>query len=567
MNKFIYILSFTAILLFANDSFSCTNFIVTKGASTDGSVMVTYAADSHVLYGELYHYTAQKYPLGSKMKIFCWDTGEYLGEIPQALETYNVVGNVNEYQVAIGETTYGGREELWEKNGILDYGSLIYIALQRSKTAREAMKLIVELTNEYGYASEGESFSICDKNEAWIFELIGKGAGEKGIVWVARLIPDGYISAHANQARITTFPFQKKNDWFNPKQTVFNSTDVITFARKKGYFKGKDENFSFSDTYNPLTFSGARACELRVWAFFNHVSVDMAQYWGYATGTDMKLDKNNNLYDTAGYYCTNRMPLWIKPNRKISNLDLFKFMGDHLEGTELDMSKDFGAGPYACPYRWRPMTWKYNNKAYIHERTTGTQQTGFSFVAQLRSYMPDKIGAINWFGTDDCANTVYVPMIASITEIPHCFAVGNGNIMNFTMESSFWITNLVTNFAYTRYNAINPEIQAAQDNLYTLFFKELKSFDEEMLQILSNDSEAAQKTINNFSKKQAETFHSTWTNLFGYLFAKYLDGNIKTAKELPEGYKYIAPKVEQPPFPEWYYQKIVESNGNNLMEK
>ncbi len=567
MNKFIYILSFTAILLFANDSFSCTNFIVTKGASTDGSVMVTYAADSHVLYGELYHYTAQKYPLGSKMKIFCWDTGEYLGEIPQALETYNVVGNVNEYQVAIGETTYGGREELWEKNGILDYGSLIYIALQRSKTAREAMKLIVELTNEYGYASEGESFSICDKNEAWIFELIGKGAGEKGIVWVARLIPDGYISAHANQARITTFPFQKKNDWFNPKQTVFNSPDVITFARKKGYFKGKDENFSFSDTYNPLTFSGARACELRVWAFFNHVSDDMAQYWGYATGTDMKLDKNNNLYDTAGYYCTNRMPLWIKPNRKISNLDLFKFMGDHLEGTELDMSKDFGAGPYACPYRWRPMTWKYNNKAYIHERTTGTQQTGFSFVAQLRSYMPDKIGAINWFGTDDCANTVYVPMIASITEIPHCFAVGNGNIMNFTMESSFWITNLVTNFAYTRYNAINPEIQAAQDNLYTLFFKELKSFDEEMLQILSNDSEAAQKTINNFSKKQAETFHSTWTNLFGYLFAKYLDGNIKTAKELPEGYKYIAPKVEQPPFPEWYYQKIVESNGNNLMEK
>lgn len=566
MNK-IYLLSLIVLMFLTQNSFSCTNFIVTKGASTDGSVMISYSADSHVLYGELYHYSAQKYLSGTKMKIYEWDTGAYMGEIAQALETYNVVGNVNEYQVAIGETTYGGREELSEKNGILDYGSLIYIALQRSKTAREAMKIIAELCAEYGYCSSGESFSVCDKNEAWIFELIGKGKGEKGIVWVARLIPDGYISAHANQARITTFPFQKKNDWFNPKQTVFNSPDVITFARKKGYFNGKDENFSFSDTYNPITFGGARFCELRVWAFFNRVSDEMSKYWGYATGNDMIFDKDITKYDSLGFYCTNRMPLWVKPNKKISNIDMFKFMGDHLEGTELDMSKDFGAGAYNCPYRWRPMEWEYNNKKYIHERTTATQQTGFSFVAQLRSYMPDKIGAVNWFGTDDCASTVYVPMIASITEIPHCFKVGNGNMMTFTMESSFWITNLVTNFAYTRYNAIFPEIQTEQNKLYDIFMKELKIFDDKMFLALQNDSENAQTMINNFSIKQAETFHKSWTNLFAHLFTKYMDGNVKTAKTLPEGNKYVAPEVEFPLFPEWYYGKIVENYGKYIEEK
>lgn len=554
---FIVFLAFIALFMTANISYACTNFIITKGASSDGSVMISYAADSHVLYGELYHYPAMRYPKASMLKIYNWDTGQYMGEIPQVAETYNVVGNVNEYQVSIGETTYGGREELWKENGIIDYGSIIYIALQRSKTAREAIKVITELISEYGYCSEGESFSIADKNEAWIFEMIGKGEGEKGIVWVARLIPDGYICAHANQARITTFPFQKKNNFTDLTQSVYHSPDVITFARKKGYFKGKDSDFSFSDTYNPVDFSGARFCDLRVWAFFNHVSEDMQQYWGYATGNDIKYNENG--------YATNRMPLWIKPNRKISELDMFKFMGDHLENTPLDMSKDFGAGPYECPYRWRPMTWKYNNENYVHERTTATQQTGFSFVAQLRSYLPDQIGAINWFGTDDCASTVYVPIIASTTVIPHPFKQGNGSLMDFTMESAFWITNLVTNFAYTRYNAIHPEIETKQNELYKEFLSDLKTFDEKWKNVKSPDEILI--AVNQFSDKQANKFQSEWTKLFGYLFTKYMDGNIKTAKELPAGYKYTTPKVEQPLFPEWYYKKIVESNGENLKAK
>ncbi|MDR2836437.1 MAG: C69 family dipeptidase [Bacteroidales bacterium] len=559
MNKIFFITQFLVLMIISSIGFSCTNFIVTKGASKDGSVMISYAADSHVLYGELYHYAAQKYSAGSILKIYEWDTGKYLGEIPQATETYNVVGNVNEYQVAIGETTYGGREELWKPNGIMDYGSLIYIALQRSKTAREAIRIIAELTAEYGYCSEGESFSIADKNEAWIFEMIGKGEGEKGIVWVARLIPDGYISGHANQARITTFPFQKKNNWTDLNQTVYHSVDVITFAKKKGYFTGKDADFSFSDTYNPVTFDGARFCDLRIWCFFNHVADGMKDFWGYATGNDIKYDANG--------YAINRMPLWIKPTNKISQLDMFKYMGDHLEGTELDMSKDFGSAPYGLPYRWRPMTWAIDDVNYVHERTTGTQQTGFSFVAQLRGYLPDKIGAVNWFGTDDCASTVYVPMIASITKIPHCFAVGNGDMMNFTMESSFWITNLVTNYAYTRYNLIHPEIEAEQQRLYKIFIDDLTAFDTKMVDILKNDSGSAQDEINKFSKKQAETFHSSWTTLFAHLFTKYMDGNVKTPVPIPVGNKYVAPKVEQPGYPEYWMRKIVNDNGNMLKAK
>ena len=544
-------------LFITSNTHACTNFIVTKGASTDGSVMISYSADSHVLYGELYHFPAAKNKPGTMRQIVNWDTGKIMGQIPEIAETFNVVGNVNEFQVSIGETTYGGREDLWAENGILDYGSLIYIALQRSKTAREAIKWIAELTAQYGYCSEGESFSIADKNEAWIFEMIGKGEGEKGVVWVARLIPDGYICAHANQARITTFAFQKTNDWFNHKQETFNSEDVITFARKKGYFNGEDKDFSFSDTYNPVTFDGTRYCDLRVWAFFNHVSTEMQAYWDYATGNDLKFDANG--------YCTNRMPLWIKPNRKISQIDMMRFMGDHLEGTALDMTKDFGAGPYECPYRWRPMTWKAYGTKFIHERTTGTQQTGFCFVAQLRGYLPDKIGAINWFGADDCANALFVPFIASTSVIPHAFAKGTGTMMDFTMESAFWITNLVTNFCYTRYNAIHPEIVAKQDELYKGYLADIQAFDAKWKD--SKDVQGFQKAVNEFSDKNAKKFHTEWTNLFGYLFAKYLDGNIKTRQAIPDGHKYTNPKVSQPPFPDWYYKKIIESNGENLRYK
>lgn len=554
MKKFFVIL--IAGLLFTSlAGFACTNFIITKGASKDGSVMVSYAADSHLLYGELYHWPAKKYPKGTMLKVYEWDTGKFLGEISQVEETYNVVGNVNEHQVAIGETTYGGRPELVDTTGIIDYGSLIYITLQRAKTAREAIMIMTELMDTYGYYSSGESFSVCDKNEAWIFEVIGKGVGNKGAVWVAMLIPDGYVCAHANQARITTFEYQKKNDWFNPKQTVFNSKDVISFAREKGYFNGKDQDFSFSDTYAPVDFGGARFCEIRVWAFFNAVSDGMSDYWEYAKG---------NIKHGENGYATNRMPLWVQPNKKITQMDMFKFMGDHLEGTELDMSKDIGAGPFGNPYRWRPLTWEVDGVAYCNERATATQQTAFSFVAQLRSWLPDMIGAINWFSVDDAATTVYVPMYASMTEIPEPYKVGNGDLMNFTMESAFWVFNMVSNYAYTRYSMMFPDIQKVQFELHNSFVGDVEKLDKKMIEIIKTDPVKVQNEINRFSNAAAIKTHKRWTELYAYLFTKYLDGNLKTPSKVPDGYKYYAPNIEFPGYGEQWYKRIVDETGDQF---
>ncbi|HOK38421.1 MAG TPA: C69 family dipeptidase [Bacteroidales bacterium] len=551
-------LFFALVFLIAKASDACTNFIVTKGASVDGSVMVSYAADSHLLYGELYHFPAKTYPKGSKLKIYEWDTGKFLGIIDQVEQTYNVIGNVNEFQVAIGETTYGGREELVDTTGIMDYGSLIYIALQRSKSAREAIKIMVELMDKYGYCSSGESFSVCDKNEAWIFEVIGKGPGRKGAVWVAMKIPDGYVSAHANHARITTFPFQKKNDWFNTNQTVFHSPDVISFAREKGYYNGPDNEFSFSDTYAPLDFGGARFCEIRVWAFFNAVANGMDQYWDYAKG---------NIIRGKHDYPTNRMPLWVKPNRKLSQKDLFILMGDHLEGTELDMSKDIGAGPFGCPYRWRPLTWKVDGVTYCNERATATQQTAFSFIAQLRNWLPDHIGAINWFSVDDAATTVYVPMYTCMTETPYNYREGNGDLMNFTMESAFWVFNLVSNWAYTRYNAMFPDIQKVQEELHNKFISEVAENDKKFVELYNKDKDKAIAEMTKYSHNAAEYTHKKWIELFAYLFTKYMDGNIKTPSEIPEGYKYYAPNLKQPGYGEEWYRRIANETGDKLKVK
>ena len=414
-----------SLLVLNNQSNACTNFLVTKSASTDGSTFISYAADSHVLYGELYHWTAATYPDGTMLDVYEWDTGKLLGKIKQAKQTYNVVGNMNEYQVGIGETTYGGREELATQSGaIVDYGSLMYLALQRSKSAREALKVMTELVAEYGYASSGESFSVSDANEVWIFEMIGKGEGKKGAVWVALKVPDGYVCAHANQARIMTFPiadgkksltFSQRDKIFNPEVECFYADDVITFAREKTYFSGKDAEFSFSDTYAPVTFGGARFCEVRVWSFFRSVNSGMDKYLDYASGHNLK----------------NRMPLWIKPDRKVAVEDVMDYMRDHLEGTPLDMTKDIGAGPYGNPYRWRPLTWQVDGVNYCNERAAATQQTGFIFVTQSRSWLPNEIGGIFWFGVDDAASTVFVPMYTSITKVPEAYAVGNGSMMEF----------------------------------------------------------------------------------------------------------------------------------------
>src|SRR6056297_621669 len=462
-------------LLFQISSNACTNFLVTKGASKDGSTLISYAADSHRLYGELYFRPAADYPEGTMMKVHEWDTGKFLGEIPQVRHTYKVIGNMNEFQVSIGETTYGGRKEIGIKdpNAIIDYGSLMYITLQRAKTAREAIKVMTTLVDKYGYYSTGESFSIADPNEVWILEMIGKGKEDKGALWVARKIPDGKVSAHANQARIRQFPLANNSNSItfsdidkihNPEINTVYSDDVISFAREKGWYNGRDKDFSFSDTYAPVGFGGARFCEVRVWSFFKEVHDDMDQFMEYVKGHDLD----------------NRMPLWIEPNRKISAHDVMNFMKDHLEGTELDMRKDFGAGPFERPYRWRPLTWEVDGKTYCNERATATQQTGFSFVAQLKSWMPDPVGGVNWFSVDDADFTVYVPILCGITDVPESYAVGNGDIMDFEWDAAFWGFNMVSNFAYTRYNLMHPEIREVQLELEKRYIQEVKAMEDDM---------------------------------------------------------------------------------------
>ena len=560
-------LMLVGIMIFAfaiQQSKACTNYLVTKGASLDGSTMISYSADSHVLYGELYHWSAQKWPAGTMMDVYEWDTGKKLGQIPQASETYNVVGNSNEFQVSIGETTYGGRKDLYHQDGaIMDYGSLIYIALQRSKTAREAIKIMTDLVAEHGYYSSGESFSIADKNEVWIMELIGKGQGEKGAVWVAVRIPEGYVSGHANQARITTFDYQKKNKWDNADIMFFNSKDVVSFAEKKGWFMGKKKDFSFSDTYAPVDFGGARFCEMRVYSMFHKVNKEIennAAYWEYVKGNVQHSGENN--------YASNRMPLYIKPDQKVSLHDMMMFMRDHLEGTELDMSKDIGAGPYGLPYRWRGLTWKVDGKTYCNERATATQQAGFSFIAQMRSWLPDEVGNIIWWGVDDPSGTVYMPFYSNMTSAPENFKVGNGSMMEWSETSGFWIFNQVTNFAYLMWNRIHPDVAIAQTKLEQGFIAEVAKIDAEAKSILEEKGhDAAVAFVTDYSHNAASKTFDTWKTLYQQLFMKYMDGNIKTKEEVKEGYKMANPKVEQPGYGEAWYRKIIKETGNQFEMK
>lgn len=552
---------------------ACTNYLITKGASSDGSTMISYAADSHLLYGELYHWPAGKWAEGTMMDIYEWDTGKHLGQIKQALETYNVVGNMNEYQVAIGETTYGGRDTLGQQPGaIMDYGSLIYVALQRSKSAREAIKVMTDLVKEYGYYSSGESFSISDKNEVWIMELIGKGSKEKGAVWVALKIPDGYVSGHANQARITTFPQKGKNTissddmdkLYRPEIECVYASDVVSFARDMQLYEGKDKDFSFSDTYAPVDFGGARFCEIRVWTMFNNVAPGMETSWPYAKGQIEHADNFADGTPNPNHYATNRMPLWVKPTQKVSVKDMMGFMRDHLEGTELDMSGDVGAGPFGNPYRWRPLTWEVDGIEYCNERATATQQTGFSFVTQSRSWLPDAIGGIIWWGVDDASGTVYMPFYSSLTRVPENYAVGNGSLMEWSETSGFWVFNQVQNFAYTRYNLIHPDIEKVQQQLEDEFVTNTAAIDATALALHEKSTAQAVKFLTDYSNQAGEKTFKTWKNLYAQLFVKYMDGNVKKAKEIPEGYKYVNPELEQPGYSEDKYRLIIEQTGDRF---
>ncbi len=528
------------------DISACTGLLVGKKASVDGSVIISYAADSHTLYGELYHWPAKDWPAGSMVNIKEWDTGKPLGSIPQVSHTYSVVGNMNEHQLAITESTFGGRPELVDTTGIMDYGSLIYITLQRAKTAREAIQVMTDLVKEYGYCSSGESFSIADKNEAWIMELIGKGPGNKGAVWVAIRIPDDCISAHANQSRIQQIPF---ND---PENCIY-SPDVISFAREKGYFKGRDKDFSFAKAYCPYEFGGLRGCEARVWSFFRKYSASMDQYTDFIKGDITK----------------EPMPLYIKPDRLLSVQDVQNAMRDHFEGTDLDMTKDAGAGPYKVPYRWRPMNFKVDGKEYVNERAIATQQTGFVIVPQLRNWLPDAIGGVLWFGVDDADMAVFTPVYCSVIATPESYRVGNGDMMHFSWTSAFWIHNWVANMAYGKYNYMIKDIRKVQQELENGYKEMLPAIDKAAQELYEKNPDKAKEFLTWYSATTADTATERWKKLGEYLLVKYMDGNMKKEVDghfMDNGYG-LSEMPDFPGYDEAYYRSIVESAGERLQVK
>ena len=533
VKKSICLLPLLLLFAFIGETEACTNFLITKGASVDGSTFITYCADSHIRYGELYFTPAADWPQGS-MRI-CYDrsTNAPRGSVPQPPHTYQVLGYINENQVALGETTFGGREDLIDPTGIVDYGSLMFIALERSRTAREAIKIMANLVEEYGYGSDGEAFSISDANEVWYMEIMPKGFtpklnqegdtinADRGAVWVAIRIPDGYISGHANAARITTFPLRDgrksitDKDWKKldrPEVEVIYKHDVIDFARRKGYFKGKDTDFDFSAAYAPVDFSAARICDLRVWMMFNAVCDGMEQYWAYAAGEDL----------THG-----RMPLYVKPNRKISLDDIMGFMRNHYQDTELDKSKGPGAGPFGSPFRCTPLFWKYEGETYFHERCTVTQQTGFSFIAQCRSWLPNPVGGIVWFGVDDTNSTVYTPFYNSIREVPVEFRQGNGDMLTYSDNAAFWVFNRLAHFKYVFYNRVSADIRSVQHELESKYQEQIALTDAQALSYLETDPEQAYIYLTDFARQSGHQTVERWKELSNYLLVKYLDSNVK----------------------------------------
>lgn len=554
-------LCISAALFIYQETDACTNVIVTKGASKDGSVMVTYSADSHQLYGELYFKYAAEWSKGSMLNIVEWDTGKPMGMIPQIGRTYQTVGNMNEYQVTITETTFGGREELANPDGIMDYGSLIYVTLQRAKSAREAIKIIDEFVQTYGYPSHGESFSIADKEEAWIFEIVGKGK-QKGAVWAAARVPDGYICAHANQSRIDKINFNDKENWLY-------APDVVTFAREMGYFNGTDEEFSFCDAYCPADFGGLRGCEARVWSAFNILGKGMFN--------DRKAD--DYLDFAMGYNKTNKMPLFIKPAEKVSVKQLADVMRDHYEGTPMDMTQDIGAGGNTLPYRWRPMYFEVEGQEYLNERAIATQQTGFWILCQSRNWLPDEIGGILWFGVDDAATSCLSPIYTSITQAPEWVAEGNGNMLTYSKTSLFWLTTRLAQFAYLLYDRVAPDIRATADMMENAAIAEIPNIDAKAQEILNKAgksekskakaSEEVRKYLTGYSTGKVKSVFDAWTKLDIYLLMKYMDGNIK--KQNPDGtfmnngYSPAIPESpSQPGYNEIWKKAVKENAGETL---
>lgn len=525
------------------NALACTNFIVGKKASADGSVMCTYSADDYGMFLGLCHYPAGKHAKGEMLQIYDWDTKEYHGQIPQAAETYNVIGNINEYQVTIGETTFGGREEMVDTTGILDYGSLIYIALQRSKTAREAISVMTRLVETYGFCSEGETFTICDPNEAWIMEMMGKGPGSKGVVWVAVRIPDDAICAHANQSRIRTFD-QKD------KKNVMFSKDCIKFARSKGWFTGKDKDFSFCDVYAAPTFSGRRACEARVWSFFNRFG-DMDKYLPYVEGKVKDAEP---------------MPLWIVPNKKVSLQDLEASMRDHYEGTPFDLGNDLGQGVWEMPYRPTPLSFKVDGKAYFNERPVSTQQTAFSYVSQMRSWLPRQIGGVLWFGNDDGNMVAYTPIYCGNTVQPECYNTPGADAVTFSDKNAFWVCNWVSNMVYPRYSQMFPSLKEVRDSLDNSYIANQGEIEKQALKLYGESEQKAVDYLTDYSNTQAQQMLARWKELAIYLIVKYNDMAVKPTKDG----KFLRTKtgngatVKRTGFPEKVARALVKQTGDRF---
>lgn len=525
-----------AMLLASSGAFACSNLIVGKKASVDGSVMVSYNADDYGMFGHLCHYPAGTHPKGSMRQIYDWDSGVYHGEIEEAPVTYNVIGNINEFQLSIGETTYGGREEMVDSTGILDYGSLIYVTLQRAKTAREAISVMTSLVEKYGYNSEGETFSICDPNEAWIMEMQGTGAGSKGVVWVAMRIPDNAICAHANQSRIGKFNMKDKKN-------VLYSKNVISYARKMGWFNGKDSDFSWKNTYAFPDFSGRRFCDARVWSFFNHYADDFDRYLPWALGKDKDAED---------------MPLWIVPNRKLSVADVENGMRDHYEGTALALdTTSIGGGVYEMPYRPTPLTFTVDGKQYFNERPISTQQTAFTFVSQLRSWLPREIGGVLWFGNDDANMVAYTPVYCGNTVQPACYNTKGADAVTFSSDNAFWLCNMVSNMVYPRYSQLFPELKAVRDSLETSYFANQTSIEKQAADLYQTDKAAALKLLNNYSNTKADEMLASWKRLATRIIVKYNDMAVKKEKD-----GKLLQSVTRPGYPASFGRKLVKETGD-----
>ena len=548
MNKiFASALMAVAMLGSVSEAEACSNFIVGKKASVDGSVMCSYSADDYGMFQYLCHYPAAKHAKGEMRKIFDWDSNKYHGEIPEAAETYNVIGNINEWQVTIGETTYGGREEMVDSTGIMDYGSLIYVALQRSKTAREAIKVMTTLANTYGYNSGGETFTICDPNEAWIMEMMGKGAGSKGAVWVALRIPDDAICAHANQSRIGKFNMKDKKN-------VMYAKDVVSFARSKGWFKGKDADFSWKMAYAKPDFSGRRFCDARAWAMLNHF-YDMSPYLDWALG------KNPDAQD---------MPLWVVPNKKVSVKDVENVMRDHYEGTPLSVAdgSDIGCGIWEMPYRPTPLMYKVDGKQYFNERPVSTQQSGFVFVSQMRSWLPREIGGVFWFANDDANMAAFTPVYCSMTERPECYNTPGVDAVHFSKKNAYWVCNMTSNMVYPRYSLMFPTLKEVRDSLDNSYFAAQAGVEKKAQELYAQNPQAAVKYLNDYSVEKAQQMLGRWNQLFEFMVVKYNDMIIKptdkngTFKKTPYG---LGATPVRPGYPEKFAKQLVKQSGDKFL--